>query len=134
MGKPLAAKGNPFKSVNAVHSATFTAGVEGSNARNVVVQLLDSRLKNVAERVSIIGYLSLEANGDAILASAPSGGVVIGTDGLAIPLVAGKAFLFTCETTGKFDITITEATALTFYIHLVMPDGTLVHSGAIAFA
>lgn len=113
---------------------TFTIGSEAGNAINVAVQLTDSAGADLAVRGSVFAYLTTDANGDAIAGTAPSGGVAIGTDGLLIPLVAGKAFQLVSEADGDIDITITEAGTATWRLVLVMPDGRLAVSGAITFA
>ena len=38
------------------------------------------------------------------------------------------------EANGTFDLDITEASAATYYLSVVMPDGSIVTSSAIAFA
>lgn len=112
----------------------FVVGAEAGDAINVGIQLKDSAGADLAVRGSVFAYLSDDANGDSIAAAAPSGGVAIGADGLAIPLVAGKAWLLTSEADGDIDLTITEAGVDTWYLVLVMPDGRLAVSGAITFA
>lgn len=113
----------------------FVIGAEaGGDTINVGIQLKDSAGDDLAVRGSVLAYLSDDANGDSVAATAPSGGVAIGTDGLAIPLVADKAFLLTSEADGDIDLDIVEAAGDTWYLILVMPDGKLVASNAITFA
>lgn len=112
----------------------IVVGAQAGDDINVAIQLKDSAGADLAVRGSVLAYLSDDANGDSIAGTAPSGNVVIGTDGLAIPLVAKKCFLLTSEADGDIDITITEAGADTWYLILVMPDGKLVASDAITFA
>lgn len=114
--------------------ATFAVGVEGGNAINVAVQITDAAGVDLAVRGSVLAYLSDDEFGNSIIAVAPSGGVAIGVDGLAIPLVANKAFQLTSEADGDIDLTITEAGVKTCYLILVMPDGRLLASPAITFA
>ena len=117
----------------AVNAVSFTIGAEAANVINVGIQLKDKGL-DVAERVSVLAYLSDDANGDSVAGTAPTS-VAIGTDGVAIPLVAGKCFLLTSEADGDIDIDITlSAGADTWYLVIVLPDGRLVPSGAITFA
>ena len=111
----------------------FVIGAEAANVINVAIQLKDSAGADLAVRGSVLAYLSDDANGDSIAATAPSGGVAIGTDGLAIPLVAGKAFQLVSEADGDIDLDITEAAADTWFLVLVTPDGKLVASTAITF-
>lgn len=128
------AKNSPFRAACLVGAAVITVGVEATNVINVSILLKDDNYAAVAERAGISAYLSDDANGDSLTASAPSGGIVIGTNGLLIPQVTNKAFSLTSESNGSIDLNITEAGTPTFYLVLVMPDGHLVVSGAITFA
>lgn len=113
----------------------FTVGAEAANVINVAVQLVDRENGNeIGERVSLLWYLSADANGDAIAPAAPSGGIAIGTDGLLIEWTANLAGMVTSEADGDIDVSLTEAGALTVYLVLVAPDGKVYVSGAITFA
>lgn len=114
--------------------ATITVGVEGTNTINVAIQLKNADGDDLAVRGNVKAYLSDDANGDSIVATAPSGGGAIGTDGLAIPLVTNKAWMLTSESDGDIDITFTETGTKTMYLILVFPNGKLKASGAITFA
>lgn len=122
----------PFAS-GLVNQVDFTIGAEASNVINVGIQLKDG-IRNLGQRAGVIAYLSDDANGDAIAATAPSVGVSIGTDGLAIPIVADKALHLVSESDGHIDLDIEEAGAATWYLVLVLPDGSLKVSDAITFA
>ena len=114
--------------------ADFTIGSEAANAINVAIQLRDRENgSDLSERASLYWYLSSDANGDA-LATAPDGGIAIGTDGLLLEWTANLAGLVTSEADGDIDVDITESGAGTWYLILVMPDGKLQPSGAITFA
>jgi hypothetical protein len=119
--------------VQPLAGATFTIGAEAAHVINVGIQLEDLNGDPLAARAALNAYLSDDANGDSVVATAPDT-VAIGTDGLAIPLVAKKCFLLTGEVDGDIDINITNAAADTFYLVLVMPSGKLVVSGAITHA
>ncbi len=112
----------------------FTIGDEIANVRNVAVQLKDSAGVNLAVRANVLAYLSTDSGGGNLVATAPDGGVAIGANGVAIPLVADKAFRLTTNATGAVDLDIEESGDATYYLTLVMPDGRLVVSNAIAFA
>jgi hypothetical protein len=112
--------------------ASITVGAEAGNVINVAVQLQDMNGNALANRASVLAYLSDDANGDSVAGTAPDT-VAIGTDGLAIPLVAGKCFLLTSEADGDIDINVTEDGADTWYLVLVLPHGPLVVSDAITF-
>lgn len=115
-----------------VASATFTIGAETAS-RTVAIQLKDAAGADMAIRTSLFAYLSDDANGDTVAATAPSGGVAAGTDGVLIPVVAGKAFQLVSEADGDIDVVITEEATDTWYLVLVLPSGKLTASAAIAF-
>lgn len=73
-------------------SAGFTVGAEGGNVINVAAQLKDRENGNdLTCRAHVRGYLSGDANGDSLLATAPDGGVAIGTDGVLVPVTPALA-------------------------------------------
>lgn len=114
---------------------SFVIGAEDTNVINVAIQLKDSAGADLAVRGAVRAYLSDDANGDSLAVTAPSGTVVIGTDGVLIdPGTTKKSFTLISEADGDIDINITEAGTDTFYLILIMPDGKLVASGAITFA
>lgn len=114
--------------------ASFVVGAEGTNAINVAIQLKDADGADLAVRGSVLAYLSDDANGDSVVATASSGTVVIGTDGLLVDLVTKKMFSLTSESDGDIDITITESGVKTMYLIIRLPNGKLKASGAITFA
>lgn len=126
------AKDSPFKAANTVHDVAFSIGAEGAS-RVVSMQFKDALGNEVYERVSCFAYLSDDAEGDDIAVTAPDT-VAAGTDGVYIPIVAGKAFQLVSEVDGDMDLEITENGADTWYLNVVMPDGRIVTSGAIEFA
>lgn len=66
-------------------NAVFVIGAEAADTINVGIQLRDADNADLAVRGIVKAYLSDDANGDSIVATAPSGGCAIGTDGLLIP-------------------------------------------------
>ncbi len=124
--------------LNKLHGAplgvSFVIGAEGSNIINVALQLKDGDGANLALRGAVDAYFSDDANGDSVIATASSGAVAIGTNGVLIDQVAKKAFRLISEANGTIDINITEAGAKTMYLVVVLPTGKLVVSGAITFA
>lgn len=101
---------------------------------NVTLQLNDADGAALATRASVFAYLSDDANGDSVAGTAPTGGVAVGTDGLAIPLVADKAFLLVSEADGDIDLDVEDSGADTWYLIVVLPNGKLVASDAITIA
>lgn len=134
MGGRLAAKHNPYQSPSPIADVGFSIGVEGSNAIIVSLQLKDYNGSDLAVRGAVDAYFSDDANGDSVIATAPSGAVVAGTDGVLIDQVAKKCFKLISEVDGDIDISITEAGVKTMYLVVILPDGTMKKSGAITFA
>jgi hypothetical protein len=114
-------------------SASFTIGSEGA-AINVAVALEDGAGNALASLQGVNIFLSDAATGIGITATAPDGGIAIGTDGAIIDAaVAGKALWVQTEADGTFDIDITETGAATFYLVVQLPNGKQVVSDAIVF-
>lgn len=122
---------SPFKNV-AFNEVEFVVGAE-TGGDTIITTMQFKFDGDVVQRVSGIMYLSDDANGDSVVASAPSGTVTVDTDGLVIPLVAKKCFSFTTEADGDLDLEIV-ASNDTFFLVIVMPDGSLSVSPAITFA
>lgn len=118
---------------NQVASASFTNGAEAGNEIIVSIQFLDAAGAAMATRCNVPFYLSDSATGDTIVAAATS--LVAGTDGVLIETISNSAGSITSEADGDADVVIGDASgAATYYIVLVMPNGSLVVSSAITFA
>lgn len=76
---------SPYYS-NHIGDASFTVGVEGSNAINVAIQLKSTSNADLATRGALKMWLSSDANGDNQILPhlMPAGGYAIGTDGTII--------------------------------------------------
>lgn len=119
---------------NVVNAVNFTIGSEAANVINVGLQLQDADGADIAVRTAVQAYLSDDADGDSVAATAPDGNVAIGTDGELIPLVADKAFTLISEADGDIDLDIGESGADTWYLIVILPNGKLIASTAITFA
>jgi hypothetical protein len=134
--KQTEAKYDSIKELQNAHlDASFVIGAEsGGNVINVGIQLkLDKSQVDSAARKAVYAYLSDDANGDSLAATAIDA-AAIGTDGLLISLVTGKCWLLVSEADGDIDVNLTQDATGTWYLILVMPNGRLVPSGAITFA
>ncbi len=112
---------------------TFTIGTEAADVINVVIQLKNIDGQDMDERAGLSWYLSNDAEGDD-LATVPTGGIAIGTDGLLVESITNSAGLVVSESDGDIDVNITDTGTPTFYFVLVNPNGKLVVSSAITFA
>lgn len=128
------AQHNPFMAANVVNRATFVIGAEATNVINVGVTFRDADNNVIAQTAALHCWLSTLPTGLDVVATAPSSGIAIGTNGLLIEAVADKYGLLVCNAAGLADINFSEAGVATFYLVLRMPDGSLVVSSAITFA
>lgn len=119
---------------NQVAGATIVVGAEAANVINVAVQFTDAAGADMATAVSVPFYLADDSAGLNPSTVAPTGGIAIGTDGALIEHAANLSGRAISEADGDLDINITDTGTPTFYLVLVMPNGSLVVSDAITFA
>jgi hypothetical protein len=112
-----------------------TIGAEASNIKNVALTFKDADGVVCASPAGAFCYLSDNSDGSTLTATAADT-LAIGTNGVLIPLVTGKAFYLVSEaTTGLADVDITYASgAKTWYLFVVAFNSTPWSSGAITFA
>ena len=127
------AKHNPFLAANVVGKVTFSIAAELADSITVSLQLQDANGRDLAVRGSVQAYLSDDANGDSVTATAPDT-VAGGTDGIVMESISNKLMTLVSEADGDIDIAIGENAATTWYLVVILPDGSLAVSGAIAFA
>jgi hypothetical protein len=119
---------------NQVATATFSIGAEtGGNEITVAIQLKDAAGSDMATRASVGFYLSNDAAGDSTKVAATS--LVAGTDGVMQEFISNSVGRLVSEADGDIDVVIGDASgAATYYLILIMPNGSLVPSAAITFA
>lgn len=121
--------------VGAITGVTFVIGAEAADIINVGLQLTDAAGVDLAVIGNVFAFLSDSSTGDSIAATAPATSVAIGTDGaIVVEHTAKLAWTLQSETDGDIDIDITETGTDTWYLVVVLPDGTQVVSTAITFA
>ena len=125
---------NPIVPSNLAHGATFTIGAEAANARTVGVQLKSPSGGNLAAKAALTAYLSSDAGGDALEPASGSLSVAGGAAGDLSELATDNTFLLIAESDGTVDVTITQTSEDTHYLNVVLPDGRVITSAAIAFA
>ena len=106
-----------------------TIGDQAGDVINVAVQL-ESASGGFDYRTGVFVYLSDSQYGLSLAATAPDGGWAIGTDGVLIPVVTGKAAYVVANGMGQFDIDITESGSATWYLIVVKPDGKIDAAGS----
>lgn len=117
-----------------VADATIVVGAEAGDDVAITIQLKDASGDDIAVEAMVYAYLSDDSAGAGVVATAPDGGIAIGTDGDIIPIVANKVFFLRSEDDGDIDLVCTESGTDTFYLVLVLPSGKSVVSDAITHA
>lgn len=105
-------------------AAVHTVAAAGGGAQTDSIQVNDEAGTAMAEPVSLSWYLADDAAGITPSTLAPDGGVAAGTDGALIESVANLSGFAVTEADGDLDVTVT-ATTGSWYLVLVLPDGTL---------
>ncbi len=127
------AKDSPFKAACEVDRIEYTVNDEITGTINVEMEFQDVNGNALQERAAVRAYLSDDDDGSTLTATVPATSILIGTNGLLIPLVTGKVFEIVCDEDGLADVTITSTTH-TWYLVIVSPTGTLRISGPIVIA
>jgi hypothetical protein len=131
----LPAKANPY-AFGFIGGVSLTIGVEGAGAADAIdisIQLEDGNGADLGEKGWLLAYISDDAAGDSVAVTAPDT-VAINVDGVYNAITTGKFFLMVSEDDGTIGLRITEDAVDTFYLCLLMPDGSVAVSDAITFA
>lgn len=116
-------------------NTTVVAGSEDTNVVNVVITLKNAADAAIGSAKIVHAYLSDASTGVGVAATAPNGGVAIGTEGkLLCETVADKVFILESNASGVVDIDVTDSGTATFYLVVLLPNGTKVVSNAITTA
>jgi hypothetical protein len=118
---------------NVVAGVGYTIGSDTGTTITVNIQFNDAAGTAMATRSALYFFLSDDANGDSLAATAPSGGIAAGTDGWIEAITANKSFWGHSEADGDLDVVLTEAGADTWYLGAKMPNGSIIMSAAITF-
>lgn len=129
--KPFASSVATAAEVNAVAGmpTTFsmtTVPATGSCAVQFVLKDADG--VQLDHMVTGIGYIGTDAAGAA--SAAVSGSIAALTNGAVVDIVAKRIFHFITSATGLLGLTVT-ASAASYYVTLVLPNGKLLTSGPI---
>ena len=95
---------------------TLTAGTETANAIQVTIQAKDASGADLSARV-LMRVLIADSQWGGEASAAPSGGVAIDTGQLWQTITAGKQFVILSNGSGQVQLTLTESTAKTFWVH-----------------
>lgn len=128
----ISRKRSPYSTVLA-DAVSVTLTTEAADARTATIQLKNGGA-NLAEVAVIKAYLSDVSTGIGICATAPTGNVVIGASGVILTTeVTDKVWSLITNATGAVALTITESGAKTFYLCVVLSDGSISKT-VVAFA
>src|SRR5579872_7329814 len=107
MGKDSAAKA-PFLAANTVNHVGFTIGPLTAHVINIALQLQDANWQNISQRACVQCYLSDNADGSTLTATAPGTSVGIGTNGLELEYVTKKVFDLISNASGQVDLNLSD--------------------------
>lgn len=133
-GQSVRSSRNPF--LGGPARVKFTVAAEASNVIKVTAALkMANRADNPpADRQHVRAYLTESLSTLAVSGTAPSGTVVIAAKGSIVLIATAKlVFDIACDVNGEFDLNITNATARTYYLVVVVGNQVFA-SGAVAFA
>ena len=120
------------KHTGKLSGATITIGAENANVRAITIQLTDEAGVDL-DHVAQVRLVVFADSGGAALATGGSTGIAIGTDGAIVATHTAKlVFDLVSESDGDIDLTWTDTGTEEVYLGLVMPQGNIVFSDAIA--
>lgn len=133
---PAPAKNAPARAFCHFNRATFTIAEEAANVIDVGVQLLDARGRPLpaGQLAHVTAYLSDDAAGADITAVVPTSGLAATVGSMLAEIVNDKMAIFQTNGSGSFTVRITQTAAQTYYLCLLMPDGSIIVSSSITFA
>lgn len=122
-----------------VHATFASTGLAAGKLVVVAVQLQDQNRNNLSVRAVVPFWLSTEANGDLELTTEISCSLGNGTDGNVIRSdegatggTIGSNGLLISESDGDIDLSMGDCFTRSVFIHLAMPNGTIVSSSSIS--
>lgn len=110
-------------------SATITVGATAATIL-VTVQLKDYKGTNLAQICRVTGYITSDAAG---LTTSTVTSATVGS-GIQNSIEATKSYEFVSTAAGVFSTTLDGTGANTRYLQVVLPNGTVVASGACVFS
>lgn len=119
--------------VDCAYDATITVPTISSNTFAVTIQLLDYAGNDLTVPASVLCYVASDSAGldSSDLTSEIT--ITSGGDGSTFVVLAKYAWQLISEADGDIAIDVTDTGTDTLYLVLVMPNGKLVVSGALAF-
>jgi hypothetical protein len=130
MGK-ISPKDNPYQTSLIGDTTTITVGVKSGSTINVAVQFKDWNAGSLGVRAHLRAYLSTNAHGDNLAASAPTGGVSIGSNGVLLPRTYNPSEALLKKGTLVIDATPEKFKTTTTAVYMI---GGVVYSKAAATA
>lgn len=113
----------------------ITVGDELTDVVNIAIQLVDGHGAPVAESKALFFYLADDSDGLIPTSTDPDGGVTIGSDGSLLVLSTDPtAGYLISDETGAIDLDVEESGAESWYLVVILPNGSLAISDEIVFA
>ena len=117
-----------------IKTATFAVGADAPSTK-VVTCTLRRNKRQRSGQCAVRCWLTQNTSTLAAAGAAPSGAVAISSKGVIVNSPTAKlVHNVVTNSSGEFDLSITEAGVATWYLCVEMPDGSVARSSAITFA
>ena len=116
--------------IGCAYSATITVGTITATG-DVTIQLKDYAGNNLTVPNGVMVYFTTDAAGQTIETLGAE--ATIATNGICNVVTATSVYYCISEATGLIDLTLDGDGAVSNYLHVVLPNGKIVHSGVITF-
>ncbi len=132
---PQPAKQAAARAYNTFNRCAFTVGTKSGNTINVAVQLQDARGQSISQIAKAKVYLSDNADGSTLTATATTSALAVATNGVLLDIpVTGKVCEVISNALGQFDLNLIQTSGGTnYYLVVVMPDGSISVSPVVGF-
>ena len=117
--------------VGCADSVTFTISAQSGETRPVTIQLEDWAGNNLTVPTSVLCYLTNDAVGIVPTALADAD-LLIGTNGKLVELFEKVVYQLVSTATGLINVTVTENGVDSYYLVIVLPNGKLAVTAALA--
>jgi len=114
--------------------ATITVGTKASHAFPIAIQLLGPSGVDMKYSAVVDVYLCTDTAGDTMASATQSGGLDILTDGTIIKEHTADVYqTLKSESDGDIGLTVTLNASYTVYLVVVLPNGRVIISSALAY-
>jgi len=116
--------------IDCAYDVDFTIATPGATMV-VTIQLKDFEGKNLNVKAGVMMYITNDAAGNVLHSLATD--AVVATHGFVNVIITNRVYYLITEDTGIVAVTLDGASAADDFVNVVLPNGKVVTSGAVAF-